>query len=211
MSSTSTIDVSSTTTRSPSSGWSWSFRKPPFLGSTSSSRWIVFASRPVASLRRLAARPVGAQSSTRAPFAARMRRIAVMIVVLPTPGPPVTTRTFETRASRTAIFWLSASSSPVFPSTQGIALSGSIAGHAGRPAPSTLRRSAIACSARCRPPRKRHSVVATVSATTVPAATSCRSALSTRGRGTSSSVSARGTNSSTGNPQWPSSSASVRA
>src|SRR2546426_3499867 len=55
-----------------------------------------FASRPVASPRCLAARPVGAQSSTRAPFAARMRRIAVMIVVLPTPGPPVTTRTFET-------------------------------------------------------------------------------------------------------------------
>jgi hypothetical protein len=36
--------------------------KPPVLGSVSSRRWIVFASSPVLSARRFAARPVGAQS-----------------------------------------------------------------------------------------------------------------------------------------------------
>jgi hypothetical protein len=35
------------------------------------------------------------------------------IVVLPTPGPPVITRTLEARASRTAAFWLGARSMPI--------------------------------------------------------------------------------------------------
>ena len=47
------------------------------LGSTSSSRWIVFAPNPVASLIRLATRPVGAHSRISTPLADRMRRIAV--------------------------------------------------------------------------------------------------------------------------------------
>jgi hypothetical protein len=42
-------------------------------------------------------------------------------IVLPTPGPPVITSTLETRATRTASFWLSASASFVRCSTQGIA------------------------------------------------------------------------------------------
>jgi hypothetical protein len=50
---------------------------------------MVFASKPVTSLMRLAARPVGAQSNNFTPFAERMRRMALTIVVLPTPGPPV--------------------------------------------------------------------------------------------------------------------------
>ena len=99
---TSTIDVSSTTSRPHRSGLSASRLNPPVLGSTSSRRWIVFASNPVASLIRLAARPVGAHSRISTPLADRMRRIASTIVVLPTPGPPVMTATFEESATRTA-------------------------------------------------------------------------------------------------------------
>ena len=87
---------------------------------------MVFASNPVASVIRLAARPVGAQSSMLTPFAARMRRIAFTMVVLPTPGPPVMTSTLEARANRMAATWLWASDRPVFCSIQGNALSGSI-------------------------------------------------------------------------------------
>jgi predicted PolB exonuclease-like 3'-5' exonuclease len=55
---------------------------PPDCGSTSSSLWMVLASSPVASLMRLAARPVGAQRSISTCFAFRMRRIEFTIVVL---------------------------------------------------------------------------------------------------------------------------------
>ena len=67
---TSTIDVSSTTSRSHVSGFSSFLLKLPVLGSTSSRRWIVLASRPVLSLSRLAARPVGAASAISTPLAA---------------------------------------------------------------------------------------------------------------------------------------------
>ena len=83
------------TSRSQSSGLSLSRLKPPPLGSTSSSRWMVLASNPVASVIRLAARPVGAHSNRLTPLAARMRRIELTMVVLPTPGPPVMTSTFD--------------------------------------------------------------------------------------------------------------------
>ena len=76
ISGTSTIEVSSTTSRSHSSGCASCRLKPPLRGSTSSSRWIVFASRPVVSESRLAARPVGAHSAIRTcrtPRIARMR------------------------------------------------------------------------------------------------------------------------------------------
>jgi hypothetical protein len=43
---------------------------------------------------RLAARPVGAHSNKPIPFAASIGRMALTMVVLPTPGPPVTTKTF---------------------------------------------------------------------------------------------------------------------
>ena len=82
---TSTMEVSSITNRSPSSGLSSPRLKPPPLGSTSSSRWIVLASKPVASVMRLAARPVGAHSRISVPLAARIRRMALTMVVLPTP------------------------------------------------------------------------------------------------------------------------------
>ena len=63
---------------------------------------MVLASNPVASVIRLAARPVGAQSSKLTPLAKRMRRMALTVVVLPTPGPPVMTNAFDCRANRMA-------------------------------------------------------------------------------------------------------------
>ena len=74
---------------------------------------MVFASSPVLSERRLAARPVGAQSAMAMVFASRILRIELTKVVLPTPGPPVITNTFDPRTTRTASFWLSASVNPV--------------------------------------------------------------------------------------------------
>ena len=73
----STIDISSMMTQSASSGLcslrsNRACTKPPSSGLpfTSSSRWIVFASYPVASLMRLAARPVGAAHTTFSPACA---------------------------------------------------------------------------------------------------------------------------------------------
>ena len=58
----------------------------------------------------------------------RTRRIALTIVVLPTPGPPVMTTTLEVSARRTASAWPGASDRPVFRSTHGNAFSASISG-----------------------------------------------------------------------------------
>jgi diketogulonate reductase-like aldo/keto reductase len=91
----------------------------------------------------IAARPVGAQSRRLIPFAARIPRIALTIVVLPTPGPPV-----MTRASRIAAIWLSARARPIRFSTHGRALSGSIQGHGSVPFAGRARCSAIVRSAR---------------------------------------------------------------
>jgi hypothetical protein len=46
--------------------------------------------------------PVGAHSNRLTPLAARMRKIELTMVVLPTPGPPVMTSTFDKRANRIA-------------------------------------------------------------------------------------------------------------
>jgi len=48
---------------------------------------MVLAATPVVSDRRLAARPVGAQSRQRTFLARKMSRMALTRVVLPTPGP----------------------------------------------------------------------------------------------------------------------------
>src|SRR5829696_8173523 len=85
---------------------------------------MVLASNPVASVIRLAARPVGAHSDRLTPLAAKMRKMELTIVVLPTPGPPVMTSTLDSRASRIAPTWLSASDKPVFCSIQGRDFSG---------------------------------------------------------------------------------------
>src|SRR5258707_14965928 len=94
---------------------------------------MVLASRPVASLNRLAARPVGAQAATDTDFAATMVRMDLVSVVFPTPGPPVITMILLANATATACRWLAASFTPSLPSTQGMALSASIAGHGGLP------------------------------------------------------------------------------
>jgi hypothetical protein len=66
----STIDISSTTSVSTSSRF-WPLRSnEPRRGSNSSRRWRVSAGVPVLSLRRFAARPVGAASATWRRFAA---------------------------------------------------------------------------------------------------------------------------------------------
>ena len=80
---------------------------------TSKSRCMVFASRPVASVILAAARPVGAASRISAPSASKQRIIALMVVVLPVPGPPVITSSPDCTASSTARRWVSSSTSPV--------------------------------------------------------------------------------------------------
>ena len=94
---------------------------------------MVFASMPVCSVIRLAARPVGAPSRIFTPLAARIRRIASSSVVLPTPGPPVITATLARSAIAIAARCEAASVLPVFFSTQGMAFSASIAAHGGEP------------------------------------------------------------------------------
>jgi hypothetical protein len=107
----------------------------------------VRASRPVASVMRLAARPVGAQRRSLTPLAAKMRKIELTKVVLPTPGPPVITSTLVINASRSAAFWLSARARPVRRPIQGRALSASIQGHGNPTLAIVISRSATARSA----------------------------------------------------------------
>src|SRR5262252_7791428 len=145
---TSTMDVSSTTSRSQSRAFSSLRRKLPVLGSVSRRRWIVLASRPVLSDSRFAARPVGAQSSIPTVLASRIFSSELTSVVLPTPGPPVITSTLAPSATRMASFWLSASAIFVPPSTQGIALSALIRGRGGSPTASIRSLSATSRSAR---------------------------------------------------------------
>ncbi len=59
------------------------------LEEISSSRWIVEASKPVVSVIRLAARPVGAASRMVKFSDSKKCSIALIVVVLPVPGPPV--------------------------------------------------------------------------------------------------------------------------
>ena len=77
---------------------------------------MVLAGRPVASSMRLAARPVGAQSRMRSPTPSRIRTMALMIVVLPVPGPPVITSACPVSARVTAARCGSASAIPHSPS-----------------------------------------------------------------------------------------------
>ena len=67
------------------------FPNRPDDGSASKSRWIVFASIPMDSVIRLAARPVGAQRRQFTPLARTIPKSELTNVVLPTPGPPVMT------------------------------------------------------------------------------------------------------------------------
>ena len=76
--------------------------------STWSIRWMVLASSPVSSLMRLAARPVGAARNTFSPASFSRWMMALRVVVLPVPGPPVSSSTPCSMAARMASFCLSA-------------------------------------------------------------------------------------------------------
>ena len=168
MSRTSTIDASSKTRRSQSRQLPSLRLKPPVLGSTSRSRWMVLASIPVASVIRLAARPVGAQSNILTPLTPRMRKIELTMVVLPTPGPPVMTSALLISANRIASRWLSASLKLLRSSTHAMALDASIDGQGSFPLATLISRSAMLCSARKSPARNTQSVLPTLSETTAP-------------------------------------------
>ena len=88
----STMESSSTITASASSGLRASRAKTGrsfSVHSTSSRRWIVFASLPVSSDMRFAARPVGAARATSSPSRSKSVKMPLSVVVLPVPGPPV--------------------------------------------------------------------------------------------------------------------------
>ena len=68
---------------------------------------------PVSSASRFAARPVGATSRIFACFAAASSTTDRTVKLLPQPGPPVSTATFEVSASRTACSCSGARSVPV--------------------------------------------------------------------------------------------------
>ena len=144
ISGTSTIETSSRTRRSQSSARSAPRRKPPSLGSNSSRRWMVLASRPVLSDSRLAARPVGAASNGSTPLALRMARMERMIVVLPTPGPPVRMSSFEAERPAHGLLLARRQRHVEPPSTQAMAFSASMAGQGGRPTRSLRMAAAMA-------------------------------------------------------------------
>ena len=110
----STIEVSSTTTRLASSGVVASNEGSP-PGRSWSRRWMVAASCPVSSASRLAARPVGAASTTLAPLARASATTERTVKLFPQPGPPVSTATREVSASRTASSCSGASGAPARP------------------------------------------------------------------------------------------------
>ena len=105
--------TSSTITIAASRGFSaLRLKCGPPIGEYSSSRCSVIASAPVASLSRLAARPVGEASRN---FSLRCWRAMITVrrlVVFPVPGPPVSTLTLLVSAIRTASCCLAVRSIP---------------------------------------------------------------------------------------------------
>lgn len=100
------------------------------------------ASAPVSSASRLAARPVGAASTTLAFLARASSTIERTVKDLPQPGPPVSTATFSVSASRTACSCSGASFAPVRVASQLSALSQATSRKAGirsSPVRSSLR------------------------------------------------------------------------
>ena len=93
---------------------------------------MVAASWPVSSARRLAARPVGAASTTFAFLARASSTTERTVKLFPQPGPPVSTATFCVSASFTASACSGARSAPVFVFSQPRAFSQSTAWNAPR-------------------------------------------------------------------------------
>ena len=104
MSSTSSIEASSTTTTSASSGHSSLRANPPVMPCAPSSRCTVTAGWSVSSSSRLAARPVGAASATSVPLACSSFTMAATVRLLPVPGPPVSRLTPAPSTCATACF-----------------------------------------------------------------------------------------------------------
>ena len=102
----STMEVSSTITASAFRGSSspWANTSRPAWGSyrVSSRRWMVAPSIPHSSPSRLAARPVGAARAVSSPSWSKRASTPRREVVLPVPGPPVRSITWQAAASSTA-------------------------------------------------------------------------------------------------------------
>ena len=94
---------------------------------------MVAASWPVSSASRLAARPVGAASTTFAFLARASSTTERTVKLFPHPGPPVSTATFSVRASLTASACSGARSAPVRVLSQPRALSQSTDWKRGQP------------------------------------------------------------------------------
>ena len=107
------IEDSSTINTSPSRVF-LSLRAKPFSGLYSRSLWMVFASFPVASLIRFAARPVGAAQRISLPIYSKAFIMPNTVVVLPVPGSPVSTMNFDPMDVRIASFCTSSYSMPAF-------------------------------------------------------------------------------------------------
>ena len=103
----------------------------------------MLAGRPVDSSRRLAARPVGAASATRVPMRRKLPAIQRISVVLPVPGPPVSTPTLLSSSRDAAACCAADSSIPVPPAAAAMAAAGPRAGVAS----SAASRSAARVSA----------------------------------------------------------------
>ena len=141
------IEASSAMMQSASSGFSAFREKAPSSPPYSSSRWMVFASAPVASVIRLAARPVGAHSSTWfSPLSSS--RMQLIMVVFPVPGPPVITKTPVSSARTMASRWFRENRIPRSFSKADTAFTAP-ANLSGRMASISSRiRRAVSCSAR---------------------------------------------------------------
>ena len=127
---TSTIDVSSNMNTSPSSRFSSLKVKRLVTGFHLRSRCTVIAGAPTDSAMRFAARPVGAARTTLRRRAEYISTRARMIVVLPTPGPPVIIEKRFPRQRASAADCCAASVKPARRSHHGIAFSASIGGKA---------------------------------------------------------------------------------
>ena len=109
------IEVSSTISRSQLSGSSSSWVGPS-PGIQPSAECTVRAAIPLASVIRIAARPVGATSSTLAPWPVAIAPIVLIDAVLPVPGPPVIRDSRCSNAATTPARCSSVSSVPRSPS-----------------------------------------------------------------------------------------------
>ena len=165
-------------------------------------RWIVLASWPVSSDMRFAARPVGAARNTFSPFSIRMRMIALSVVVLPVPGPPVRIRRPFSSAARIASFCSCAYRMPSLRSISSISRSTPTIGSGGYRSIMRMR-SALYTSQRCCFGRKIKSRPLKFSQTASKSLQSAYSAACASSSGTPSICAAAAQSLSAGRQVWP--------